>query len=139
MLVCYTQALRLIYVAKATVCTYLAAFIAILLYIAVPPPEITIPPENITTTTYTSITFSCSGRGYGEVTVIWTKPPSKVSTTATYTFNRYDDHVISTLTLNYVVGIYSGSYCCAIVNHVGSSPVECAHLKVTSKFLYIFT
>ena len=99
-----------------------------------PPPEITIPPENITTTTYTSITFSCTGRGYGEVKMIWTKPPSKISTTAVYTSNRYDDHVISTLTLKDVVGIYSGSYCCAIINHVGSSTIECAQLKVTSKF-----
>ena len=99
----------------------------------VPPPEITIPPDNITTTPYTNITFSCTGMGFGEVKVIWTKPPSKVTAAAVYTADRYDDHVISTLTLNHVVGIYSGSYCCAIVNHVGSSAIECADLKVTSK------
>ena len=92
------------------------------------------PPQNISATPYSNITFSCTGRGFGEIRVIWTKPPSKVTKSAEYTFNRYDDYVISTLTLNYVVGIYSGSYCCAIVNHIGSSPVECAHLKVTSKF-----
>ena len=71
--------------------------------------------------------------GFGEVKVIWTKPPSKLTTTAVYKTDRYDDHVISTLTLSHVVGIYSGSYCCAIVNHVGSSTIKCAHLKVTSK------
>ena len=109
----------------------------VLQYFTVPPPEITIPPQNISTTPYTNITFSCTGRGFGEVKVIWTKPPSRVTATAVYTFNRYDDHVISTLTLNNVVGIYSGSYCCAIVNHVGSSAIECAPLKVTSKFSFI--
>ena len=102
-----------------------------------PPPEITMPPENISTTPYTSITFSCTGRGFGEIKMIWTKPPSKVTATAVYTFNRYDDHVIGTLTLSHVVGIYSGSYCCAIVNHVGSSTIECAQLKVTSKLVYV--
>lgn len=91
------------------------------------------PPENISTAIYTDITFSCTGRGFGEVTVIWTKPPSKVSATAVYTTNRYDDHVISTLTLNHVVGIYSGTYCCAIINHIGSSPIKCAQLSISSK------
>ena len=73
--------------------------------------------------------------------MIWTKPPSKVTATAVYTFNRYDDHVISTLTLNHVVGIYSGHYCCEIINHVGSPPIRCAQLTVTSKLLckYIST
>ena len=88
---------------------------------------------NITASFYTSITFSCTGRGFGEVKVLWTKPPSKVTVTAIYTTKVYDDHVISTLSLTNVVGIYSGSYCCAIVNHVGSSPVICAKLSVTSK------
>ena len=99
----------------------------------VPPPEITIPPQDISTTTYTNVTFSCTGRGFGEIKVIWTKPPSKVTATAVYSFHRYDDHVISTLTLNNVVGIYSGRYCCAIINHVESSPIRCAQLTVTSK------
>ena len=117
------------------VATYLRIFV---FYFTVPPPEITIPPQNISTTTYTNITFSCTGRGFGEIKVIWTKPPSKVTATAVYTFNRYDDHVISTLTLNHVVGIYSGRYCCAITNHVGSSPIRCAQLIVTSKFKYSY-
>ena len=88
-------------------------------------------------TTYSNVTFACTGRGFGEIKVIWTKPPSKVTTTAVYTFNRYDDHVISTITLNHVVGIYSGHYCCKIINHVGSSPTRCAQLTVISKLVNI--
>ena len=104
-------------------------------YFTVPQPEIAVPPQNISTATYTNVTFSCTGRGFGEIKVIWTKPPSKVTKTAIYTFNRFDDYVISTLTLNHVVGIYAGRYCCAIINHSGSSPIRCAQLTITSKFL----
>ncbi|XP_065894569.1 hemicentin-1-like [Dysidea avara] len=100
------------------------------LQINVPPPELLIPPENITVSAYSEVTLSCTGRGFGNVKVAWTKPPSKVTTTALYATERYDDKIVSTLTIPHVVEIYSGTYCCAVVNHVGSSDVQCASLQV---------
>ena len=99
---------------------------------SVPPPELLIPPENITVSAYSEVTLSCTGRGFGDVKVVWTKPPSKVTTTALYATERYDDKIISILTIPHVVEIYSGTYCCAVVNHVGSSDVQCASLQVNS-------
>ena len=100
----------------------------------VPPPEMLIPPENITAAVYTKVTFSCTGRGFGNVRVVWTRPPSKVTDTAVYTTNRYDDHVIGTLTIPHVVDIYSGQYCCVIENHAGPSPRRCANLYVQGTY-----
>ena len=94
-----------------------------------------IPPENVTVLAYTEVTLSCTGRGFGDVKVVWTKPPSKVTTTALYTTERYDDRVVNTLTIPHAVEIYSGTYCCAVINHVGSSDVQCAILQVKSQFL----
>ena len=98
--------------------------------ITVPPLEMLIPPENITAAVYTEITFSCTGRGFGDVRVVWTMPPSKVTDTAVYTTNRYDDYIIGTLTIPHVVDIYSGQYCCVIENDEGPSPRRCANLYV---------
>ena len=100
----------------------------------VPPPALLIPPKNITVSAYSKVTLSCTGRGFGDVKVVWTKPPSEVTTTALYATERYDDKIVSTLTIHRVVEIYSGIYCCAVINHVGSSEVQCASLKVNSKF-----
>ena len=86
----------------------------------VPPPELLIPPENVTVLAYTEVTLSCTGRGFGDVKVVWTKPPSKVTTTAVYTTEQYDDKVVSTLTIPHAVEIYSGTYCCAVINQVSS-------------------
>jgi len=105
------------------------------LYFTVPSPEITIPPQNVSAAIYTNITFSCTGRGFGTVKVVWTKPPSKVTSTAVYTSERNDDHIVSTLSLVNLVAIYSGTYCCAIENHVGSSIAKCAKLSITSELL----
>jgi len=104
--------------------------------ILVPPPELLIPPENITTSAYSEVILSCTGRGFGDVKVVWMKPPSKVTTTALYSAERYDDSIVSTLTIPRAVEIYSGIYCCAIINHVGSSDVQCATLQVNSELLY---
>jgi len=103
--------------------------------IVVPPPELLIPPENMTVSAYTEVTLACTGRGFGDVKVIWTKPPSKVTATALYATERYDDSIVSTLTIPRAVEIYSGTYCCAVVNDVGSSDVQCASLQVKSQFL----
>ena len=103
--------------------------------IIVPPPEMLVPPQNITAAVYTKITFSCTGRAYGDIKVVWTRPPSKVTETAVYTTNRYDSHVISTLTIPHVVDIYSGQYCCTIENSAGSSPRRCANLYVQGMYL----
>ena len=92
------------------------------------------PPQNITASAYTTITFSCTGRGFGDVKVIWTKPPSKVTSTAIYTSDRYDDHITSTITLTHLVDIYAGRYCCAIENHVGSSELGCAYLHIEGAY-----
>jgi len=59
-----------------------------------------------------------------------------VTTTALYATERYDDSIVSTLTIPHAVEIYSGTYCCAVVNHVGSSDVQCADLQVNSKVLH---
>ena len=96
------------------------------------------PPENITASVYTSVTFSCTGRGFGDVKVVWTKPPSKVTTTAVYTSKRNDDHIVSTLTLSHLVAIYSGRYCCAVENHVGSSELGCAYLHIEGSYCCIY-
>lgn len=106
-------------------------------HIAVPPPEMLIPPDNITAAVYTKITFSCAGRGYGAVKVVWTRPPSKVTDTAVYITERYDDYIVSTLTIPHIVDIYSGRYCCAIENHAGSSPRRCANLNVEGSYVYV--
>ena len=102
----------------------------------VPPPELLIPPENITASAYSEMALSCTGRGFGDVKVVWTKPPSKMTTTAQYSTERYDDRIVSTLTIPHAVEIYSGTYCCAVVNHVGSSDVQCASLQVNSKLIH---
>ena len=96
-----------------------------------------IPPENITTSAYSEVILSCTGRGFGDVKVVWMKPPSKVTTTALYSTKRYDDSIVSTLTIPHAVEIYSGTYCCAIINHVGSSDVQCATVQVNSELLRI--
>jgi len=104
----------------------------------VPPPELLISPENISMSAYSEVKLSCTGRGFGDVKVVWTRPPSKLTTTAQYATERYDDRIVSTLTIPHALEIYSGSYCCAIVNHVGSSDVQCASLQVKSN-LYKFS
>ena len=101
----------------------------------VPPPEMLVPPKNITAAVYTEITFSCTGRGYGDVKVVWTRPPSKVTDTAVYATDRYDEYVVSTLTIPHVVNIYSGKYCCTIENHAGFSPRRCADLNVKGMYV----
>jgi len=103
---------------------------------SVPPPELLIPPKNISVSAYSEVILSCTGRGFGNVKAVWTKPPSKVTTTALYATERYDDSIVSTLTIPHAVEIYSGTYCCAVVNHVGSSDVQCADLQVNSKVLH---
>ena len=104
----------------------------------VPPPEMLEPPKNITAAIYTEITFSCTGRGYGDINVVWTRPPSKVTDTAVYAINRYDEYVVGTLTIPHVVNIYSGQYCCAIKNHAGSSPRRCADLNVKGTYIHMY-
>jgi len=89
----------------------------------------------MTVSAYSEVILSCTGRGFGNVKVVWTKPPSKVTTTALYATERYDDSIVSTLTIPHAVEIYSGTYCCALVNHVGSSDVQCADLKVKGLIL----
>ena len=98
-----------------------------------------VPPENLTAAVYTKITFSCTGRGFGNVRVVWTRPPSKVTDTAIYTANRYDEHIIGTLTIPHVVDIYSGQYCCVIENHAGSSPRRCANLYVQGIYHILYS
>jgi len=105
-----------------------------LFFHSVPPPELLIPPENITVSAYSKVKLYCTGRGFGDVTVVWTKPPSKVTTTAQFYTERFDDRIVSTLTIPHAVEIYSGNYCCSIVNHVGSSDVQCASVQVNSKY-----
>jgi len=106
-----------------------------LFFHSVPPPELLISPGNITVSAYSKVKVSCTGRGFGDVKVVWTKPPSKVTITAQYDTERYDDRIVSTLTIPHALEIYSGTYCCAIVNQVGSSDVQCASVHVNSKFL----
>jgi len=89
-----------------------------------------IPPKNITAAVYTSITFSCTGKGFGGVKVVWTKPLSKVTSTAVYTSRKNDDHITSTLTISRLVDIYSGKYCCAVENDAGTSELGCAYLHI---------
>ena len=96
-----------------------------------------IPPKNITAAVYTEITFSCTGRGYGDIKVVWTRPPSKVTDTAVYTTNRYDEYVVSTLTIPHVVNIYAGQYCCTIENDAGSSPRRCADLYIKGTYILL--
>ena len=103
-------------------------------FITVPPPELLVPPENITAAVYTNITFSCTGRGFGEVEVVWTRPLSKVTVTAVHTTVRNDEQIISTLMIPYVVDIYSGQYCCVFKNRAGSSLKRCANLFVQGEY-----
>jgi len=104
------------------------------LFLVVPPPKMVIAPQNITAAVYRSITFSFTGRGFGNVKVVWTKPPSKVTLTAVYASERNDNHITSTLTISHLVDIYSGMYCCAVKNHVGSSELGCAYLHIEGSY-----
>lgn len=106
---------------------------------AAPSPELLTPPENVTVSAYSKVKLSCTGRGFGDVQVVWTRPPSKVTTTAQYSTERFDDKIVSTLTIPHAVEIYSGTYCCAIANHVGSSDIQCASVKVNSEFSSLYT
>ena len=111
---------------------FFANYIIVIDIYIVPPPELLISPENISVSAYSEVKLSCTGRGFGDVKAAWTKPPSKLTTTAQYATERYDDRIVSTLTIPHALEIYSGSYCCAIINHVGSSDVQCADLQVKS-------
>ena len=103
-------------------------------FITVPPPELLVPPENITAAVYTNITFSCTGRGFGDVEVVWTRPLSKVTVTAVHTTERNDEQIIDRLMIPHVVDIYSGQYCCAFENRAGSSLKRCANLFVQGEY-----
>jgi len=80
--------------------------------------------------------FRCSGKGYGDKQVTWSKvESSKLPATAVTTQYNTSDEIISTLKITGIIGYYKGYYYCSIKNSAGIQHSRHAYLNVSCKLI----
>ena len=105
------------------------------IYLAVPPPQILIQPENTTAADPFGAHFTCSANGYGEITIDWYNEivqenlPSKVIISEEHTTER----VTSILFIPHVTLEDEGGYFCSAKIGRVSTKSKIAYLNQISK------
>ena len=114
--------------------------INIIVYIfPVDPPEIIMPPENITVLPNHTCNLICLSSSFGTLTYDWSKQDGSVSQTAvkSYVHKTVINPLGNVATIVNNLAIYGaqvsdeGWYCCTATNE-GGSTTECAWLEVNS-------
>ena len=81
---------------------------------------------------YKSASFSCVARSFGLVQIVWKRVKYSLPVTADVTVEKSLNEVSSTLTINKIVGYYSGQYYCVAENEAGKVTSQIANLHVQS-------
>ena len=92
-------------------------------------------PDDVNVTVYKSASFSCVARGFGLVQIVWKRIKYSLPITADVTVKTSSNEVSSTLTINKIVGYYSGQYYCVAENEAGRVTSQIASLHVQSNKL----
>jgi len=89
-------------------------------------------PKPTTVQVYDTVTFQCTGRSYGKVTITWKRLMSELPVTATVNVTKISiNEVTSVLTIDKSIGYYKGDYYCIIENDVGKVNSKLAYCNVT--------
>ena len=99
-------------------------------------PSIIQQPDDVNVTVYKSASFSCAARGFGLVQIVWKRVKYSLPVTADVTEEKSSNEVSSTLTINKIVGYYSGQYHCVAENEAGRVTSQTASLHVQSNKLH---
>jgi len=94
-------------------------------------PEVIEHPKSISAGIYTSVTFQCRAKPYGNVQIQWKKLKSFKLPEASTTFtNRSQDGVTSVLKIDKIIHHYKGYYYCVVKNKIGEVNSSVAQLHV---------
>ena len=100
-------------------------------------PVIVQQPMDAMAPVTTNVTFTCTGRGYGDVIVNWEKTrnnrPIPISDRATFDTITVPDLISSTITIPNVLRSDRGRYQCVFNNSEGETISKVARLTIGSK------
>ena len=98
-------------------------------------PEVIEHPKSISADIYTSVTFQCKVKQYGNVQIQWKKlNSSKLPEASTTITNRSRDGITSILTIDKIIHHYKGYYYCVVKNEIGEVNSSLAQLHVDGMF-----
>jgi len=95
------------------------------------PPHIIQHPTDQTAEVYTSASFECKAKRYGNVEIHWQRDGTlRLPASATVTTNRSYELVTSVLKINDTISFYKGGYYCTVKNEIGEVNSSLGHLNV---------
>ena len=104
----------------------------LLLCILVPPPTVTINPNNITGKVFGSVTFTCYTMGFGNLSFVWEHDGSAISTS---NFTQQQD----SLSIDPVLPQHQGQYRCIVTSsysNLSLSSYALAILNLNGNFIF---
>jgi len=94
-------------------------------------PELTEGPNSTLADIFSSVTFKCKAKSYGDIQIYWKKDGSlKLPASATITTTWSHDEILSVLEINNIINYYKGSYYCVVKNEIGEIISHQAKLNV---------
>ena len=98
-------------------------------------PEVIEHPKHVSGDIYTSVTFQCKAKLYGNVQIQWKKlRSSKLPEASTTITRRSRDGVTSILKIDKIIHHYKGYYYCVVKNEIGEVNTSLAQLHVDGTF-----
>jgi len=97
-------------------------------------PQIIQHPTDQTAEVYTSASFECKAKRYGNVEIHWQRDGTlRLPASTSVTTNMSYELITSTLKIDKIISFYKGGYYCLVKNEIGVAKSSFAYLNVSGK------